>query len=127
MAIPSWHYGLRSDDTICRLWLTLGSAYETIRGMSKITSYARGMDCQVRIPNTCSHSPETTVMAHYRMAGLSGMGQKPSDLFVAIACSECHDAIDGRAKSQHSRDTLRLYHAEGVLRTQYLLKLDGLL
>ena len=127
MATRSWHYGLRSDDTYCLFWLTLGDGYETIQPMSKITAYARGMDCQVRVPQICSHSPESVVMAHYRMAGLSGMGQKPSDIFVAIACSECHDAIDGRTKSHHTRDALRLFHAEGVFRTQYLLKLDGLI
>jgi hypothetical protein len=95
--------------------------------MSKITSYARGMACQVRIPLICSLDSETSVMAHYRMAGLSGMGQKPSDMFVAIACANCHDAIDGRTKTQYTRDTLRLYHAEGVFRTMDMLQMDGLI
>lgn len=79
---------------------------------------ARGRDCTVRIPLICNHNPETTVLAHYRLAGMCGTGCKPEDEQAAFTCSACHDAIDGRIKTEYKRDELRLMHAEGVLRTQ---------
>ena len=63
--------------------------------------------------------------AHYRMCGLNGVGMKPNDIFGAWACSSCHDAVDGRIKTDYSRDDLRLAHAEGVFRTQQILKNEG--
>ena len=87
--------------------------------MSKLREAARGMQCQVRIPGICNFNPETTVLAHYRLAGTCGTGMKPPDLLGAWACSSCHDVIDGRNRAKSIRDAeqRRLYHAEGVLRT----------
>ena len=79
---------------------------------------ARGMPCMVRVPDFCNGDPDTTVLAHYRLAGTCGSGMKPHDEQAAWACSSCHDAIDGRIKTGYSRDQLRLMHAEGVFRTQ---------
>lgn len=46
----------------------------------------------------------------------------------AIACSACHDLIDGRKRTtDYTRDELRLMHAEGVLRTLAIWKQEGLL
>ncbi|MEW5607976.1 MULTISPECIES: DUF1364 domain-containing protein [Pseudomonas] len=87
---------------------------------SKLTKAARGRECQVRIPGICNGNPETTVLAHYRMAGTCGVGSKPHDLQGAWACSTCHDACDGRIKAV-GRETARHYHAEGVMRTQAIL------
>lgn len=85
--------------------------------MSKITEAARGRSCQVRLP-ICNGNPETVVLAHYRLSGLCGTGIKPPDLIGAWACSACHDAIDSRIYiHDHSRDRVRLAHAEGCLRT----------
>jgi len=78
---------------------------------------AKGMDCQVRLPGICNFNAETTVLAHYRLAGSCGVGMKPHDLLGAWACSECHDHIDGRQKSEMHRDYFRRLHAEGVMRT----------
>lgn len=78
----------------------------------------------VRLPG-CLGASETVVLAHYRLAGLSGMGMKPSDLLGAWACAACHDAVDGRKPSEMPRDLLRLYHAEGVLRTIEALEREG--
>lgn len=64
--------------------------------MSKITESARGEECLVRIPAVCNHNPETTVFAHYRLAGTCGMGKKPKDTQGAYACSSCHDEVDRR-------------------------------
>lgn len=84
---------------------------------------ARGKPCQVRIPLICSHDRSTTVLAHYRMAGYSGTGMKPDDWsFGAWACAACHDVIDGRVKTEHDRNAVRLMHAEGCLRTQASLR-----
>lgn len=74
----------------------------------------------VRIPGVCNHNPETTVLAHYRLAGYCGTGLKPDDDLGAWACSACHDVIDKRVyflPIDWTRDTIDLMHAEGVMRT----------
>lgn len=91
---------------------------------SKLTRAARDRECQVRIPGVCNGNPETTVLAHYRMAGTCGAGLKPNDLQGAWACSACHDACDSRGNAI-SRDDARRYHAEGVMRTQAILISEG--
>ena len=57
--------------------------------MSKIRASARGERCQIRFPGICNHDPETTVFAHYRLAGYCGTGIKPPDFMGAYACSDC--------------------------------------
>lgn len=84
--------------------------------MSKLTEAARGRLCQVRLPGICNSNPETTVLAHYRLSGVCGMGMKPSDLIGAHACSDCHDAIDGRVGTM-PREQARFAHLEGMVRT----------
>lgn len=91
---------------------------------TKLTKAARGRDCQIRVPGVCNGNPETTVLAHYRLAGTSGMGCKPNDLQGAWACSACHDACDGRSHAV-TREQARQYHAEGVMRTQAILISEG--
>lgn len=95
--------------------------------MSKLTKAARDRECQVRYPG-CSSESSTTVLAHYRLAGTCGMGVKPNDLQAAWACAHCHDVADGRlrASAALSRDEIRLYFAEGVMRTQDILIREGL-
>lgn len=86
---------------------------------SKIRKAARGQQCLVRIPGICDGGGETTVLAHYRMAGYCGTAIKPDDFaFGAFCCARCHDVVDGRCSVPIDRDLLRLYHAEGVMRTQ---------
>ncbi len=78
---------------------------------------ARGRPCMIRLPG-CTGGGETTVFAHYRIAGYCGIGLKPSDKLGAWACARCHDAVDGRRVIRgYSHDALRLAHAEGCLRT----------
>lgn len=87
---------------------------------------ARDQECQVRIPGVCNRDDSTTVLAHFRMAGTCGVGKKSADIVGAWCCSSCHDAIDGRAKTQYSHDELRLMHLEGVVRTiNELIKLGA--
>lgn len=91
--------------------------------MSKLTKEAKGRECQVRLP-CCNHNPETTILAHYRLAGTCGVGMKPNDLQGAWACSSCHDEIDRRTRI-FENEFVRLAHAEGVMKTQNILIKDG--
>jgi hypothetical protein len=66
--------------------------------MANLKKEARGPDCQVRIPSICNFNPETTVLAHYRLARTCGGGMKLDDKQVAWSCGCCHDAIDSHTK-----------------------------
>ena len=95
--------------------------------MTKLRKEARGRGCMVRIPDVCNHNSETVVLAHYRLAGVSGIGMKSPDVLGAWACSACHDAIDRRAHTDLDRDYVRLLHLEGMARTLAQLNREGLL
>lgn len=75
----------------------------------KIRAFARGRDCTLRLPG-CNHDPGTTVLAHLP-CGHGGMGMKSPDTVAVLACSCCHDLIDGRRKPAgfvlEIRDVLR--------------------
>jgi hypothetical protein len=88
---------------------------------------AKGRDCMVRLEGICNHNPETTVLAHIRMPGLSGMGIKADDLLGAWACNACHDAIDRRSHTDLDRDHVRLAHLEGMARTIAQLRKEDLI
>lgn len=90
--------------------------------MSKLRLLARNRECQIRLPGICNHNPETTVLAHYRMAGLSGMGMKAPDICGSWACSNCHTYVD-----THRDDSTARAFLEGVLRTQATLIELGIL
>lgn len=81
-----------------------------------LSRLARDKPCMIRLPG-CTGGGEDTVLCHYRLAGYSGMGMKPPDTMAAWGCAKCHDLVDGRIKTEHSRDIVRLAHAEGCLRT----------
>lgn len=53
----------------------------------------------VRAFGVCNWRPETTVLAHIRLAGIAGFGQKPPDTCAVFACSDCHDMIDVRTRN----------------------------
>ena len=82
----------------------------------------------IRLAGICNHNPETTVLAHYRLVDLSGMGIKGPDPVAAFSCSECHEIVDFRRRTdRYTRLEIKLAHAEGCFRTQsYWLK-EGLL
>jgi hypothetical protein len=94
--------------------------------MTVLRQSARGRPCMVRLIGVCNHDPSTTVLAHFRMAGISGMGLKGPDLLAAWACSACHDAIDRRAHTDIPREVVRLAHLEGMARTQFVWLTEGL-
>ncbi|EQA2107247.1 nuclease domain-containing protein, partial [Escherichia coli] len=54
--------------------------------MVDLRKAARGRMCTVRILGYCNHDPETSVLAHYRLAGTCGTATKPHDMQAAIAC-----------------------------------------
>lgn len=94
--------------------------------MTDLRDEARGRPCMVRLPGICVNRTDTTVLAHVRMAGLTGIGQKADDRQAAWCCFECHEALDGRAQHRGwTRDELRLAHLEGVIRTQQILIKEG--
>ena len=76
---------------------------------------ARGRPCMVRIPGVCDGGGETTVLAHYRLAGTCGVGMKSPDLLGAWACAPCHAAAGDRGPEL----------AEGVMRTINELVREG--
>ena len=80
----------------------------------------------VRLEGVCNHNSETVVLAHYRLAGVSGMGMKSPDILGAWACSACHDAVDRRTEPYLDRDFVRLAHLEGMVRTIAQLVKEGL-
>jgi hypothetical protein len=88
-----------------------------------LRQFARGQDCQVRIYGVCNYNPETTVLAHIRLGGVAGMGQKPPDFpgcFV-FACSNCHDAIDKRIKTDLTQVQLESHILHAVTRTSRIV------
>ena len=98
-------------------------------GKVNLRKEARGRPCQVRLPG-CDGGGETTVLAHYRMPGLCGVGMKPDDAIGAWCCASCHDLVDYRVKGwtkQMSSIDLKHAHAEGVMRTIAALRKEGLL
>lgn len=92
--------------------------------MANLRKEAQGRECQVRLPGICNGNSETVVLAHFRMAGLCGVGMKPNDLFGAWACSACHDEIDRRTRLTDAGEA-HMAHLEGVIRTQAALIAEG--
>ena len=80
----------------------------------------------IRLPG-CDGGGETTVLAHYRLAGYCGVGMKPDDRLGAWACASCHDIVDQRRRLDGwEREQIRLAHAEGVMRTLAYWAREGL-
>ena len=86
--------------------------------MTDLRTAAKGENCEIRSP-ICNYDPQTTVLAHYRLVGISGIGLKSPDLIAAHACSDCHDLVDGRRFIEgYKRTDVQLLHLQGVARTQ---------
>lgn len=85
-----------------------------------LRDYARGQECQIRIPGICCGDNDTVVLCHVRMAGITGMSQKSDDLLGAHGCVTCHDEVDRRTRLL-SEDESKLLFLEGIIRTQHLL------
>jgi hypothetical protein len=90
--------------------------------MSKLRRNAEGKDCSLRL-HGCNYDPATTVLAHLRINGWAGMGQKPDDLLAVFACSHCHDVIDRRASGDWTHGDLLRAMGETLL----IQKQDGMI
>lgn len=90
---------------------------------SKIRRSARGEDCSLRLGN-CS-SNETVVLCH--IGRDKGVGMKCGDHFAVYGCSNCHDIIDGRVKSDFTKDQLNTEKLRALEETQKKLIEKGLL
>lgn len=90
--------------------------------MKALRKLARDRECQVRLPNVCNRDPATTVLAHLRLIGVSGLGIKANDLFGAWCCSSCHQWCD-----THHDDESKLLFYQGIFRTQNALLREGIL
>lgn len=77
-----------------------------------LRALARGKPCMIRQPAVCNRNPDTTVLCHLRMAGITGMGLKANDFLAAWGCSDCHRYCD-----THGIDG-RTALLEGIARTQ---------
>ena len=66
------------------------------RRSSATRSVAAPLACTLRLEGCCNGRMDTTVLAHLRVFGVAGMGQKPPDWCAVYACADCHDAIDRR-------------------------------
>lgn len=94
--------------------------------------YAENQECMIRVARCaglqCDHG--TTVLCHPSIAGLKAMGKRSSsvpDIGGAWGCLTCHSIVDGRITTDIHKDTLRLYHLEGVERTIHALVKAGVL
>lgn len=83
---------------------------------------AKNKDCDIRLAGICNFDIRTTVLAHFRMSDMSGMGLKSPDIFGAFACSACHDYVD-----HNHDDATQCAHLKGVIRTQAKLVEMGVL
>lgn len=86
--------------------------------LANLRELARGKRCQIRLPG-CNHDPETTVLCHLRLIGISGMGHKAEDLLAAWGCSACHDLVDRSSPLDYEKRRAALL--EGVARTIHQL------
>lgn len=91
--------------------------------MTKARRAAAGMPCFIRLPG-CDGGGDSTALCHYRLSGTCGAGMKPDDEQGAWGCHHCHAIVDGRANPPpgYTYESVRLAHAEGVLRTQQALR-----
>jgi hypothetical protein len=87
-----------------------------------IRALARDQECEIRLPGVCNFDIKTTVLAHFRLSNLSGMGLKSIDIFAAFSCSSCHSYCD-----THHDDATQCSHLRGVIRTQARLVEMGVL
>lgn len=90
--------------------------------MADLRKTARDRPCMVRVPGVCDGGGPTTVLAHYRLSGVSGMGFKSPDVCGAWCCAPCHAWVD----SHHSEE-VKVWHLEGVIRTLNALSKEGAL
>jgi hypothetical protein len=95
--------------------------------MPSLRELARGQECEIRAPGICCGNPETVVLCHIKLPGVTGIGMKSPDALAAYGCQPCHDFVDGRADKDAPLDYRRTLLLEGMARTQYKLIQRGVL
>ena len=80
--------------------------------MHDLRRIARDKPCMVRYPGICNGDTATTVLGHYRLSGVSGMGVKAPDVCGAWLCSACHQWAD----THHDAES-KVIFLEGCIRT----------
>ena len=101
-----------------------------VRKSQAIRDSARGEECSVRIVGACNFDPATSVWSHLpSIAGGRGMGMKAIDECGAVACSACHDVVDGRRPLPPgaSATSVLLDWCFGHFRSLVILKQKGLI
>lgn len=88
--------------------------------MHKIRRAARGQDCTLQIHPYCNFNTETTVLCHIN-TDHKGWGIKSPDYFGAFGCSDCHDIIDGRRKTDLPKAEITACILRGLFRTWKIL------
>lgn len=90
---------------------------------NNIRKWAQGHDagCQIRLPG-CAWGPTVGVHIPSGLRYGKGIGRKPDDILMALACDNCHSIIDGRTKTDMEKDFIRLAFHEGLAATLLLRK-----
>jgi hypothetical protein len=92
----------------------------------KIRRSARGQMCTLQIYPHCNNDTETTVLCHLNTSR-KGVGLKSLDYFAVYGCSECHNVIDGRVKTEIPREEIWRCQLRALERTWAILIEDGLI
>ncbi|HBN16159.1 MAG: hypothetical protein CMQ46_05655 [Gammaproteobacteria bacterium] len=82
----------------------------------KITDAARGQQCLINIAGVCNYDPETAVFCHFPDES-HGTSLKSDDISGGFGCSDCHDVVDGRVKSDEWRAHKLFYMRRAQTRT----------
>ena len=82
----------------------------------KHTDSAKGEECALQIFPYCNHNPETTVTCHINCED-KGWALKSPDWWSVYGCSDCHDIIDGRRKTDLSKAIINDCIMRGLYRT----------
>ena len=95
--------------------------------MSKITEFANGKPCTIRLPSICNHNSETSVWHHINSIRYgAGRGIKAPDLCGVIGCSACGGVLDRRVKTDLDRDFVMKHVMEGHLESLAMLVKAGI-
>lgn len=73
----------------------------------RITRFAKGQPCTLRLPGVCDGGGATSVWAHSNLLRHGkGRGTKAHDIFGCVACYQCHEVLDERVSSSWTADEL---------------------
>ena len=86
----------------------------------------RGQMCTLQIFPHCNNDTETTVLCHLNTAR-KGMGLKSLDYFAVYGCSDCHNIIDGRVKTDIPKEEIWRCQLRALERTWTIMIDDGLI